>query len=314
MVPNQTTRRKYIRRTAASAGALALGGFASTPTAAQPTAVVGETGTITKSQTNPNGFARVSFEQSFPEPPVLIMSPASYNGKQPAHPRVRNVTADSFEFQIEEWDYLDGGHVKEEFHYLALLEGTYTVGNDSTQIEAGKLSANDDYVRSNYQREFDTTPAVLTQSQTFRGPDPIVSRGDVTNVGFDTRVQEEEAKPMNGRHVTEAVGYVAFEPAVDTLTTPEGVTNRFEAQRTPSEVTDEFYRINFEQLYDANPLFMAATQTVHGPDTTELRYARLGGKKADVFCEEERSADDETNHAPEVVGYLVFDNEGLIYA
>ena len=142
-------------------------------------------------------------------------------------------------------------------------------------------------------------------------------RGEIELAGagsLASLVQEEEAKPEGGRHVTEEVGYVAFKPSTDVLTTPTGLTNKYEAGRTPSAVTDEFYRIDFQQLYDANPLFLAATQTVHGPDTTALRYARLGGKKADVFCEEERSADAETNHAPEVVGYLVFNDEGLIYA
>jgi hypothetical protein len=55
-------------------------------------------------------------------------------------------------------------------------------------------------------------------------------------------------------------------------------------------------------------------QTFDGNDTAGLRYQNLSGSSVDVRVEEEQSADDETRHVDEVVGYLVIDDEGVINA
>ena len=80
-------------------------------------------------------------------------------------------------------------------------------------------------------------------------------------------------------HTTERIGYIATEPTAGT---------GFEVGRTPDAVTDDDYRIGFD-----------------GPDTAGLRYRNLGRSSVDVFVEEERSRDGETNHTTETVGYLV---------
>lgn len=45
-------------------------------------------------------------------------------------------------------------------------------------------------------------------------------------------------------------------------------------------------------------------QTFNGPDTATLRYQNLNGHQVQVKVEEERSANAETQHANEVVGYM----------
>ncbi len=53
-------------------------------------------------------------------------------------------------------------------------------------------------------------------------------------------------------------------------------------------------------------------QTTLGANTAGLRYTNLDGTSADVLVEEEQSADDETWHRTEDVGYLVVGSGTLI--
>jgi hypothetical protein len=45
-------------------------------------------------------------------------------------------------------------------------------------------------------------------------------------------------------------------------------------------------------------------QTFNGPDTATLRYQSMNGHQVQVMVEEERSANAETQHTTEVVGYM----------
>ncbi len=76
--------------------------------------------------------------------------------------------------------------------------------------------------------------------------------------------------------------------------------------RAATEVTDEWYRIEFNQEYDDSQ-FIADMQTYDGPDLANLRYRNLTGTGVDVKVEEEQSGDEETAHTTEVVGYAVFE-------
>ena len=47
------------------------------------------------------------------EDPVVIMGPLTSAGGHPSTVRVKNVSPTGFEWQIDEWDYLDGAHIVE---------------------------------------------------------------------------------------------------------------------------------------------------------------------------------------------------------
>ncbi|WP_458208804.1 hypothetical protein [Haladaptatus sp. NG-SE-30] len=234
---------------------------------------------------------------------VAIAKPLSYNGGQPCHTRLRNGDGD-FEYKLEEWAYLDGSHITETFHTLAMQPGEreLQLGDGSSyQVKAGTVAAQTEFITVSLDDFFGTeTPIVLAQSQSFNGSDPIITRLQrVSSGSFDVRVQEEEA--FDNGHKNETVGYVALQPFTGQLNgTP------FEVQRT-SGITDQWSRITFQQEYDT-PKFVASMQTFNGPDTASLRYRNLSGTGVDVKVEEEQSADDETAHTAEVVGYAVFEN------
>jgi hypothetical protein len=85
------------------------------------------------------------------------------------------------------------------------------------------------------------------------------------------------------------------------------------AGRTGQTVTDATSAINVGRALDDEFVFVADMQTMNGTDPSALRLADMRDGVARVFVEEETSADAETSHAAEQVGYLAMD-EGLIYA
>ena len=264
---------------------------------------IGESETVSVNQPDRTTWRTVSLKSSY-DNPVVIMEPVSYNGGQPCHIRLRNVTSDSFQFQIEEWAYLDGMHMKETIRYVVLEAGAYT-SSAGNCVEVNTMSTDHRFTRTDFFQNFTETPVVLTQSQTRNGSHEIVTRHrNVSTNGTEVRVQEEEGR--DGTHTDETVGYIAIEPGVFSIN-----GTQFEVDRTTDSVTHNWYQIDFQQTYDS-PLFVADMQTFDGPNTVGLRYRNLTGSGVEVFVEEEQSRDSETNHTTEVVGYTVIETSGLI--
>jgi len=272
---------------------------------APPAEPVGETGSVTIDQSDASEWHTVTLEKSY-QNPVVVMQPASADGPHPVHVRLRNVQGGSFEFQLEEWSYLDGGHTSETISYTVMEAGQHTLP-DGSIVEAGTVQSDEEFANVGFAQSFSTKPVVLSQSQTTNGPQPIVTRQQgISAGGFDVRVQEEEAL---GTHNTERVGYIAIEPGAGTF---GGID--FEAGTTGDVVTHDWQKVSFAENYGGSPALLAGMQTFDGPNAAGLRYQNLGGTSADVHVEEEQSANDETTHTNEVVGYLVITDEGLIYA
>ncbi|ODR80373.1 hypothetical protein BG842_02145 [Haladaptatus sp. W1] len=216
---------------------------------------------------------------------------------------MRNVIEGSFEYKLEEWEYLDGSHVSETFHSVAVEPGEQTLqlaDDTSFRVKTGTVDVNTSFSSVSLGNFFGAeTPIVLAQAQTFNGADPIVTRlRNISNSSFDVRLQEEEA---NGGHTTETVGYVALQPATGVL-----YGRPFEVQQTGTTVDENWTQLTFDQQYD-QPQFIAAMQTFNGSDTATLRYRNLSGTGVEVKVEEEQSADTETAHVNERVGYLVIE-------
>lgn len=228
--------------------------------------------------------------------PVVLAKPPSFAGTHPCHTRLRNVTDAGFECRIEEWEYLDGGHYEETVGSLAVESGTHTLA-DGTTVAVGRVVTDDSWVSVTFDRSFSVAPVVVTQAQTGRGGDSIVTRiRNVSTDGFEVRLQEEET---GGAHYHETIGYVAIEPGTGSI---DGTP--FEATVVPDTVHDDWAGLTFERQY-TDPVFVAGVGSFDGPNTCGLRYRNLTETGVEVKIEEEQSADDETGHVTEDVGYVV---------
>jgi len=264
---------------------------------------VAETGRATFSQANRNAWQTVQLKGRY-DHPVVVAGPLSSAGSDPAMARIRNVTGSSFQIQIDEWDYLDGAHAAETVGYLVVEAGSHTLP-DGTRIDAGTFPTDHRWYIEHFGTDFAATPVVLTQCQSARGSDAIVTRQrGATRHQFAVCLQEQES---SGPHAVETIGYVAIEPRRGALAAGE-----CEVARTPDQVTDGWYRRPFSSTFAAAPVLVACMQTFDGSDTAALRYRNLGRTSVEIRVQEETSRDKETSHTTEAVGYAAFAFLGVV--
>ena len=264
-------------------------------------AVLGETGSIVLAQRSADQWHTIDLEGEYVNP-VVIVGPASHNGGQPAVARVRNAGSDSFQVQIDEWNYLDGRHIRERVGYLVVEAGTYTLPGGA-KLEAGVLSTDHTWHAQQFEVEFDSAPILFSQAQTYNGSDAVVTRQrNISADRFEVRLQEEQAL---GEHTNESVGYVAIEAG--TGTAAGGV---FEIGATRDNVNHRWRGQRFAERYHRTPVLLASMQTFDGSDPAAVRYRGLGRRGVQFQIEEEQSQDHEIRHTTEVVGYAVFGAAG----
>ena len=258
-----------------------------------------ETGTVSVAQSNSSEWHLVNLTESFSNP-VVVMGPPSFNGTQPTSIRVRNVTASSFEFQIDEWEYLDGSHITESISYVVVESGQSTIGG--LQIEAGTVSSNSSESTLSFGQSFAAAPVVLTQVGTVNEATAVIPRvRNISANSFAHRIEEEEQIRGSG-HANETLHYIAISPGNAQVNGQNIVVGR-----TADSVTHNFFQITFGQSVSA-PNFIAGMQTRDGGDTSALRFRNLSVNSVEVKVEEEQSRDTETNHTTEVVGFMVIGN------
>lgn len=275
-----------------------------TPTAPVPSGGVIEFGRLTTPrQDSSTQWHAVALTRPFVDPVVVMGIPTNL-GLDPMTVRVRNVTPDRFEYQIDEWDYLNGYHIPEEIAWLALDAGTQTI--DGRVWHAGRL----DDVGESWRNAslptgvFDGDQIVLAQ-QIAGADDQPASAIRVRNVGargFDLKMQREEAARRRDRFPKVTVGYLATSAGAGSVNGAQ-----FEASIAAS-IGPNFTQgaLRFSVPY---PALFGQVTSYNGSDTVTLRH-QLTPTGADVRVEEEVSKDDELLHTREEVRWLAVSVSG----
>ena len=250
--------------------------------------VVGESGNVTVTQSERNQWFTVLFDQGFQDP-IVVMSPISFDGVSPIHTRVRNVTSTGFQFQFEEWAYLDGSHARASASWVAVERGVHVLA-DGAVIEADRGRMNHNVTDFDFSASFDSPPTVIGQTASEAGSHEVVHRLDnISSNGFDARLQEEEGR--DGNHTLEDFHWIAFESGF------------FEAYATDSFFADENVATS-PLLTGYDGVVLADMQTLNGRDTANLRITNQSNSSLSLFVEEEASRDEEVAHARETVAWV----------
>lgn len=259
---------------------------------------IGQAGRATVVQTSKDEWHGVSFDAAIRDA-VVVLGPVSFNGGDPLTTRVRNVTETGFEFQIDEWDYLDGTHVGESVGWLALSAGTHEFASGLTVV-ASTATVGTGFASVTFGTELDN-PIVFAEVISGNESDAVTTRiSSVTQDGFAVRLQEAEAA---GPHVPETVSWIAVESLQ---------AGGLEVLRSGVDVDHRGSNFDFNMAFGQAPVLIADMQTMFGVDTATLRLSGLDAGGFSTFVEEERSRDIETTHVPEAIGFAALD-EGLIY-
>ncbi|MEM6974497.1 MAG: LamG-like jellyroll fold domain-containing protein [Pseudomonadota bacterium] len=249
-----------------------------------------EIGKVSFAQANSQTWYSVSYAEEIPDA-VVVMGPASHFGGHEGAMRIRNVTDQGFEYQFDEWDYLDGRHMKETVSWIAVSAGTHELEGGQT-VSAGRASAQDETSETVALSGFDSGPMVFTQVSSDNGASAVTSRVTGTSSdSFDFLMQEEEAN--DGEHAEETVDWIALETGTGgplDLTLMTGVDQGFASSGIDGS--------------DGDLGLIAAMQTFNGSDTAAVRYRLDGSGTIQLQVEEERSRDSETGHADEDIAIL----------
>ena len=265
--------------------------------------VIGESNSISLD----DDWEMVTLQQNYTNP-VVIAGVPSFEGADPATVRIRNVTSNSFEMQIDEWDYLNpGGHPVEVVSYMVLEAGQYTL-SDGTRIVAGNGDGQTDQVSTyNLGSAFAglETPLVFASVVTVNEASAVTTRMEViSNSEFELRLQEQESSV--GTHLPESISYFAIEPGAGATGGLHYDAGSFSANRS-----DGFAEFDSGVRVSGISSLFASMQTINGGDVTALRNIFISGARARVFTEEEQSRDAETSHVNETVGFFII-NPGPI--
>lgn len=247
-----------------------------------------EVGTLSVEQKSADEWHQIRFDQAIPDA-VVVMGPLGSNDVDPATVRVRNVMETGFEFQIDEWDYLDGEHVAETLSWMAGSAGDHAL-SDGTNISFGRAQAGPDWSEiALTAAQFDRAPLVLTQISSDNGSSAVTPRvRGLDDDGFEFKLSNEEAN--KNAPLSETLDYVAIDLGGGQAPGPRGgfadVDHAFTA------LTDS-----------AGGAFFANTLTTVGNNPGTLRVDDSGPTRQISF-HEEQSHDAETWHYPELAGWI----------
>jgi hypothetical protein len=197
--------------------------------------------------------------------PVVIIGPAPNNGGDPAFARVREVRAGSFQVTIDEWEHNDGQTEGGVIGYVVVEAGTYLMPNGKW-LSAGHTVLDHQWAQPGFPLTFPTPPVVVSQVDTDRERDPVVTRQQqVTEVSFQARLQE--GVTADGTHfLPERVSWLAVEEG-----SQFGFGPAFSASKTlPVFSGNEFAILSGTEEFQ--PAVIAAMQTAGLTNPSSLGY------------------------------------------
>ena len=247
---------------------------------------IGEAGVYTTDQPGADQWHAVDLDDSYANP-VAFAQVMSYNGSNPCHTRIRNVSDDRFEFQIEEWDYLDGRHDEEAIGYVVVEAGVHDLAGGDT-VEVGTTQGDDGWTTVGFNGPVGPSPILVSRAQTHNGDNEIITRHrNVSASGAEVRLQEEQGR--DGSHTSETIGYVAAPRSTPNVTT--GLV----------EATEEWTESQLAGVPSTDPVALASVETYNGGDPVGVRLRNVGSSGFELFLEEEKSTGDEVAHTIEDV-------------
>ena len=151
---------------------------------------IGETGQVDTDER----WTTVTLSGTYKDP-VVIVGPPSFEGAEQSSVRVRNVTANSFEIKVDEWEVcLDQNHAFENISYLVVEAGTYKLPNGKV-MTASNISLDHKWKTAVFPQRFSSAPVVLASCVSENEADAVVVRIDETlssNDRVTLRLQEQQ--------------------------------------------------------------------------------------------------------------------------
>jgi hypothetical protein len=159
-------------------------------------------------------WVTVPLTASFTKTPVVLAASVTTNETDPVIARLDQVSATTFDFQLQEGEGFDGVHAQETIAYVAWAPSVGQLG--SAAFEVGTLDGvNHGWHTILFTKPFTTTPVFLAGLQTNRDRDPAaVQWRDRDILGVDVQIAEGQSRNKETRHKQELVGFITITPLV----------------------------------------------------------------------------------------------------
>jgi Ca2+-binding RTX toxin-like protein len=272
---------------------------------AAPLEAIAETGTLELTHEAVTLTLRRAFDD-----PVAFAWVATERGSDPVVVRLDEVSGDEVVLRLQEPNYKDGGHKAETVHWMVAETGSWMLP-DGTLLEVGTIEtdllSSEGFERVSFEAGFEDTPVILSQVQTGRGPDFVVTRQrDADADGVRLTMQEEEAL-NGGGHTKEMLGWLAVEAGAG------AGADGFEWAAGRAGGVDEGVAAVEAGLDLSGGGVVASLSSYAGPDPAWARGdGPAGAEGFRVSAEEDQSADEETGHVEEIVDWVAFSAPGVL--
>ena len=241
--------------------------------------------------------------------PVVIASDPTFNGSDPATVRIKGIDQSSFEIRLQEPNYMDGSHAYETVSYLVVESGDWSLNTSGTSlfsagtVNSSKLTSQGfESVSLTGFSGIDYT--VLTQVQTFNGPDWVTTRTkNLTSSSFQVSMQEEESL-NGGGHINEEIGWIAIKEGYITDTSSNQYRSNYAEES--NWLIDHNVSNGYIPTFVNTPIsILAKLGSYNGGDSSNVRVSNISGSDFYLRVHEDQSSDQEILHVDEVPAYLV---------
>lgn len=167
----------------------------------------GETGVISTDE----NWKTVNLNNNYANPVVIAFSP-TMNGGDPATVMLRNISGNSFETSVQEFEWDDRNHINEDIHYLVIEAGIYNI--DGRTLIAGVESVTTTLNGNAVQHTVNTGLAnykVVTTVQNSDSSYILDTEVKRSSNSFTMGFMPEEAKDHSGATISGQIGYIALE-------------------------------------------------------------------------------------------------------
>ncbi len=214
--------------------------------------------------------------------PIVIVGVPTDNDTDPGVVRVSQIVEQGFNIKFQEWDYrqrdfADTSHALETIDWL-MIEPGHTTLSDGSVWEAGRTYASDNGFNGvvSFQKPFANPPKLFLTVQTSYGTAVSIRAQNVTTTGFQVNLNQEEA--LTDPHISLQIGYLAIDAPLD------------QAQQAAIGLNET---LSYQ---------LKRISAGHAP-------LRVG--PAELYTQEEQSADIELDHDNEQIDVLIINGHQL---
>jgi hypothetical protein len=256
--------------------------------------------------TNNTKWSMYTFENAYEKEPVLLFGVPTNRNKAPQTFRAKNLSASSFDFKLDTWEYLQDPEFanNDTIAFMALpSEGAFNYNGFTA--EAGKITGvTSDYTEVRFKTPFKETPVVFVSQITNRCDSTTSVRiREVTKDGFFVHLQYEAG--VTPPSTEEEVCYVAVTPGKGSI---KGFN--VEVGRTEGDTAGEFFNpetISYAQSYK-QPAVFGTMQTENDDIASGLRIKKQGNNFVEFFKEKEKSKSVKPA-SKETVGWMIIETK-----